>query len=183
MANESFIPSSIVEAVSLISPVIINIFSAVIILLIGFVIGKIAEKLLLKIFELVELDKIASKRVKIKNLSKIISALASYAVYIVALIMALDKLALTTTIITTAVTILVFGINDILSNFFAGFAVRLRHNISVGDGIRIKDKRRDIKGKVEKVTSLNIQIDTGKDEIVIIPNSLLLRSEVRKLKN
>lgn len=191
MDNKSLISNSdITEAVSMINPIIFQIINAVLILLIGFVLGKIIQKLLLRIFEMIELDKITRKRLKIRNLSRIISNILSAIIYLNAIIIALNKLNLATTIVHTIIILLiivmvvfiVFGVNDIFANFFAGIFFRMRKNISVGEEIRIKDQKRTIQGKIERINILDIRIDTGKEELVIIPNTLLSKSIVTKIR-
>lgn len=191
MANELLLSNSdITEAVSTINPLIFNIINAVIILLIGFVFGKIIQKLSLKILEMIELDKITKKRLKIKNLSKILSNILSTIIYLITIIIALNKLNLATTIVNTIIILLiivillfiVFGVNDIFANFFAGIFFRMRKNITVGEEIRIKDQKRIMQGKIEKINMLDIRIDTGKEELVIIPNTLLSKSIVTKIR-
>jgi len=77
---------------------------------------------------------------------------------------------------------IVFGVNDIFANFFAGIFFRMRKNISVGEEIRIKDKKRTIQGKIEKINMLDIRINTGREELIIIPNTLLSKSIVTKTR-
>jgi len=182
--------SDITEAVSTINPIVFQVINAVIILLIGFVIGKILQKLSLKIFEMIELDRITRKRFKIRRLSKILSSILESIIYIIAIIIALNKLNIATTIVNTIIILLlivmimfiVFGVNDIFANFFAGIFFRMRKNISVGEEIRIKDKKRTIQGKIEKINMLDIRINTGREELIIIPNTLLSKSIVTKTR-
>src|SRR3989339_151258 len=104
MVNESLLSQTDVDtAVSMISPIIVNIINAIIILLIGFVFGKFIEKLSFRVFQMIELDKITRKKLKIKNLSKTLSHILSFLIYLVAIIIALNKLSLTTTVITTII--------------------------------------------------------------------------------
>ena len=95
------------------------------------------------------------------------------------------------TIITTIVIILAvvlilffaFGVNDIFANFFAGIALRFRRNIKVGDTIRISQDKRKIQGKVEAIGLQYIKLNTGADELVYIPNVMMLRSVITKIRN
>ena len=57
---------------------------------------------------------------------------------------------------------------------------KLKGNIKPGDYIRIKDKR--IEGYIISINSLNIRLETKKDEIVFIPNMVLFKSEIVKPK-
>jgi len=182
--------NEITNAISLINPLVIKILIAVIILLLGFVIGKIVQRLLFKILDLVEFDKLLKKVVKFKNLSKTISLIASYIINTLFLVLALNKLDITTTIITTIVIVLlvvlvlfvIFGTNDLFANFFAGIVVRFRKNIRVDDLIRIKDTKKTIEGKILSIGYLSIRVDNGKNETIYIPNMLLFKSVITKIR-
>jgi len=177
------------NALSIVNPIVIKIAIAVLIFFIGFLIGKIAQKLIIKFFKLSDLDRIIKKRTGFKfQASLVTSNIVSYFIYIIAIVMALSRLDITTTIITSIVIILViililfliFGLNDIFANFSAGIVIKLRGNIKSGDYIRIKDKR--IEGYIMNMTALSIRLETKKDETVFIPNMVLFRSEIIKPK-
>jgi small conductance mechanosensitive channel len=176
-------------ALSILNPIVIKIVIAILIFLIGFVIGKILQKLVIKFFQISDLDKLFKKKTGIKlSLSLIVSNVLSYFVYIVAIVMALNQLQIATTIITTIVILLVvililfviFGLNDIFANFSAGVVIKLKGNIKPGDYIRIKNKH--IEGYIVSMNTLNIRLETKKDEIVFIPNMVLFKSEIIKPK-
>jgi small-conductance mechanosensitive channel len=105
--------------------------------------------------------------------------------------MALNALELTAEIITIVVVILtsiillfvVFGITDILANFFAGLVVRLRKSFHVGDNIVVRTDKKVIEGKLAGITLLHIRVDTGRSENLFIPNMLLFRSDIKIKKN
>jgi small-conductance mechanosensitive channel len=176
-------------ALSIVSPVLLKIIIAVLIFFIGFVIGKIVQKLVLNFFRISGLDRIFRRNTGIKvPISLITATIVSYFIYIVAIVMALNRLEIATTIITTIVIVLVillvlfviFGMNDIFGNLTAGVVIRFKGNIMPGDYIRVKDKH--IEGYVISMNMLNIRLETKKDEIVFIPNMVLFRSEVVKPK-
>jgi small-conductance mechanosensitive channel len=176
-------------ALSIVNPVIVEVIIALLIFFMGFVIGKIAQKLILQFFRLSELDKIFKKHTGMKvSLSIIASTVVSYFIYVVAIVMALNRLKIATTIITTIVILLIlililfviFGLNDMFANFSAGLMLKIKGNIKQGDYIRIKDKH--IEGYVVSVNSLSVRIETRKEEMVFIPNMALFRSEIVKPK-
>jgi len=176
-------------AVSIVSPIIFRIMIAILIFLLGFIIGKIIQKFILKLFEISDLDRVLKKLFRIRfNASKVVAAIALYLIYILAIIMALNSLGLTTTIVTTIVILLIiilvlfiiFGLNDVFANMFAGMLVRFRKNIKPGDYIRIKDKH--IEGYVASINMLNVRIETLKEEVVLVPNMVLFKSEIIKPK-
>lgn len=192
LSNNSVLSlNEINKAMTFINPLLIKTFIAIIILLLGFIIGKIMGRLLLKIFELVEFDLLIKRLFKIKNISKTLSLAVSYLINMVSLVMALNKLEITTAVITTIVIvviialllIIVFGTNDIFANFFAGILLRFRKSINVGDNLRIKDSKKTIEGRVLSVGYLNMNLETVRKEIVHVPNMLLLKSIITKVKN
>jgi small-conductance mechanosensitive channel len=180
------------NAISFINPLILKIIMAFLIFLIGFAIGKIAEKLFLKLFDLIDLNKLVAKFARLKfSVSKLLARIIAYFIYIVSIVMGLNRLGITTTIITTIVILLIilltlsiiFGFNEFFANMFAGLLLKFRKNIRVGEYIRIKDKDKNIEGHVISADMLNIRLETGKDEIVFIPNMALFKSEIIKIKD
>jgi small-conductance mechanosensitive channel len=176
-------------ALSIINPIIIKVITAILIFLIGFVIGKIVQRLIIKFFEISDLDKLFKKKIGLKfSVSKVTAAIISYFIYIISIVMALNKLEIATTIVTTIVIVLViililfviFGLNDVFANLLAGFMVKFKKNIKAGDYIRISDKR--IEGYIVSMNLLNIRLETKKDEMVFIPNMILFKSEIVKPK-
>jgi len=187
--NTVFLVDEANNALSILNPLVIKIVIAILIFLLGFVIGKIVQTLILRFFQISDLDRIFKKKTGLKvSASVIVSKIVSYFIYILAIIMALNRLELATTIITTIIIILViilllfviFGLNDVFANFFAGFILKIRGNFKSGDYIRIKDKR--IEGYIISINTLNIRLETKKDEIVFIPNMVIFRSEIVKPK-
>ena len=166
-------------ALSIVNPIIVKIVIAILIFFIGFVIGKIVQRLILKFFQISDLDVIFKKRTGIKQpLSTIVAYIISYFIYIVAIVMALNRLDIATTLITTIVIILIVVL--VLFVIFAGLILKIRGNIKQGDYIRIKDKR--IEGYVASINSLNVRLETKKDEIVFVPNMVLFKSNIVKPK-
>jgi small-conductance mechanosensitive channel len=70
--------------------------------------------------------------------------------------------------------ILSFGSTSVVSNLLSGLFVIYRRGINVGDWIEIKDHT----GFVESITLLETQMRTHKNELVSIPNTQLLSSEL-----
>lgn len=176
-------------ALGIVNPLLLKIIIALLVFLIGFVIGKIVQKIILRLFVMSDFDRLFKKKTGFKfSLSVIASKVVSYFIYVVAIVMALNRLELATTIITTVVILIViilvlfviFGLNDIFANLTAGFMIRIRGIIKPGDYIRLKDKR--IEGYIVSMNAQNIRIETKKDEIVFIPNMVLFKSEIVKPK-
>ncbi len=187
--TSTFLTNEANAALGIINPLILKIVIAALIFFIGFVIGKIVQKLIIKFFVLSDLDKVFKKQTGFKaSLSVAVATIVSYFIYVVAIVMALNRLEIGTTIITTIVILLVvvlvlfviFGLNDIFANLSAGVVLRIRGNIKPGDYIRIKDKH--IEGYVISMTTLSIRLETKKDEMVFVPNMALFKSEIVKPK-
>jgi len=174
-------------AMSFFSRYMTRLVVAVIIVLIGFIIGKIVGRLLQKILKEVELNNIIKKATHIKiNLEEGFSLFATYFIYFIAIIMALSQLGLTTTVlnmISAAVIVVIIisiflGIKDFVPNLISGIFIHRKGFVKEGDRIRVKD----IEGKVIKINLVETRIKTKKGDVIYIPNTLLTRNEVVKLK-
>jgi len=70
--------------------------------------------------------------------------------------------------------ILSFGSTSVVSNLLSGLFVIYRRGINVGDWIEIKEQT----GVVESITLLETQLRSSKNELISIPNTQLLGSEL-----
>ena len=66
------------------------------------------------------------------------------------------------------------GSNSVISNLLAGLIVIYKHSVNVGDRIQVGE----IIGDVERVTLLDTLVRSVKNEMVSVPNSTLLNSQV-----
>jgi small conductance mechanosensitive channel len=190
MANSTLISSDELRNVfTMVHPLIIKIIVAVVILLIGVVIGKVIEKIISRILELIELDKLTRKKFGM-TFSKVISRAALYFIIIFSLVLALNKVGVTTALVNTIILVIavifvlfiLIGANDIFANFFAGVVILFKKNFRVGDVIKIKDKTKNISGTIAEINLLSMRVETGKDESVFIPNVVLFKSQVIKVR-
>jgi CRP-like cAMP-binding protein len=69
------------------------------------------------------------------------------------------------------------ALQDLLGNVFGGLSLQLDHTINVGDWIKVQD----VIGRVVEMRWRSTSIETSDWETVIIPNSLLTRSQVMVL--
>jgi small-conductance mechanosensitive channel len=106
----------------------------------------------------------------------IIALVAAMAVFITASRVGID---LTGIVATGAVLTGVIGLalQDLLGNVFGGLSLQLDHTIRVDDWIRIEN----VVGRVVEIRWRSTSIETRAWETVIIPNSLLTRSQVMVL--
>jgi|SRR3989344_163489 len=164
-----------------------HIILAVIILLSGFILGRLAGRLIKRGLHEIELDGIIRKTTSLKySAEDILSTVIAYFIYFITVIMALNQLGVTTTIlyiIAGAIIVLVvlsvfLGIKDFIPNLMAGIFIHEKRNISQGDYIKFKD----IEGQVVHINLIETKIKTKKGDIIIIPNANLTKSEIIKLR-
>jgi len=184
MAKE-FIISIIDYVNNIFSGFYTKILASVVVLLIGIILGKIAGKLLKRILHEVELDVILKKASGIDmGLEKILSGFTTYFIYFIAIIMALNQLNITTTVlqmISGAVIIIiiisiVLAIKDFIPNMFAGIYIYRNRFIKEGETIKVKG----IEGKIVKINLVETKIETKGKDVVYIPNSALTKTEIIK---
>ena len=169
------------------SPLFSKLVITFIILLVGLIIGRIIGGIIKGVLHEIGLNDIIRKTSKIKvSVEKVISNFVSYFIYFVTIIMALTHLGLTTTvlniiivaIITIVIITIFFIIRDIFPNIIAGIFIKQKNNIKEGDYIEIDSKT----GKIVNINAIEITIKTKEGNIIYIPNSLLSKKEITKLK-
>ncbi len=100
--------------------------------------------------------------------------------------MALSQLGLTTTVlhmISAAVIVIVIisiflSIKDFVPNFMAGIFIHRKGFVNEGDKIRVKG----VEGRIIHLNLVETRIKTKKGDVIYLPNVLLTRNEVVKLK-
>lgn len=163
---------------------LLKLFTSLVIFLVGITVGKIAEMLLMKLFDEIELNKHLVKLSRLKwQFNIIMSKAIAYAIYIISIVWALNILGITRIIIFIIAGVLAlvlllsvaFGLNDAIANYFAGFIVRFRHNLKVGMHIRSGH----LEGHIINMDSQHVRLETGKAESVFIPYTALLKNKVK----
>lgn len=172
--------------VNLFSGLLNKLILAIIIILIGFIIGRVLGKVAQKILHEIELDRILRKTAKIKiSLEKSLARFITYFIYFITIIIALNQIGLTTTIlhmISAAVLIvivlsIILAIKDFIPNFLAGIHISRKEMVKKGDRIKV----RGTEGKVMQVELTEIKLKTPKGDTIFIPNSILVKEEFVKL--
>ena len=158
---------------------------AILILLIGFILGKLVSRFVLRVLNELYLDKALKKTVGIKlSVSKLLSGFSAFIVYFVTIILFLNSLGLTTAIlnaIAIGVILLVvisiaLAVKDFAPNLVAGLAIHKKGRIKIGDQIEMQG----ISGKVVEVSLLDTQIRTSSRDVVFIPNATLMKNVLKK---
>jgi small-conductance mechanosensitive channel/CRP-like cAMP-binding protein len=78
---------------------------------------------------------------------------------------------ITTSAVMTA--IIAFSMQETLSNILGGLALQIDKSINIGDWIKVED----VSGRVVQVTWRHTSVRTRNGEIVILPNSILMKSK------
>lgn len=160
---------------------------SVIILLFGFIIGRVVGKLVLRVTHEFGLDKYLKSFTGIKfSLEHIISSFASFFIYFIAIVLALSQLGVETVIfniialgVIALITLsIVLAIKDSVPNITAGFFMFQKRLFKKGDKIQFKG----ITGIITETNFMEVKIQTQKGDIIFIPNSLFIKEEVVKLK-
>ncbi len=185
--NSSVIADSINFFPKILSSVFNQLVVAVIIVLMGLVLGKILGKLTQKALHEIELNKIIKKAAGIRaSVEEIISISVSYFIYFIFIIMALNQLGITTVVlhmISGAILIIIIisvllSVKDFMPNMFAGLFIHQKRSIKEGDIIKVDNTQ----GKVVHINLVETKIETKQGDIIYIPNSLLTKKKVIKLK-
>jgi small-conductance mechanosensitive channel len=162
------------------------IVEGVIILLVGFGLGIFAQKFLSKILKEVELNQILSKVWVNDNLEKWISAIVSYVIYLVFIVIFLDHLGIRSIVLylvlgaVLMLLILTFivGLKDVIPNLVAWVILHKDEKITVGRRVEVNE----ISGRVEKIGYLETEIVTDHDDTLYVPNTLFLKSKFKVKK-
>jgi small-conductance mechanosensitive channel len=164
-----------------------NLAVAIIILLAGLIIGRLVGRFIQKIFEEIELNKILRKTTGIRfSIDEIISNLVTYFIYFIAIIMALDQLNVATTvikiiflaIIIIIIASIILGVRDFFPNILSGIFIAQKRFLNKGDKVRVGD----IEGEIIELNIIETRIVTKKGDVIYIPNSVLTKREIVKLK-
>ena len=185
--NASIITGSISVLPKLLSGIFTKLVVAVIIVLIGLIFGKILGKFIQKALHEVELNKVIKKAAGIKiSAEEIISTFITYFIYFIFIVMALNQLGITTVVlhmISGAILIIIIisillSIKDFMPNMFAGLFIHQKAFIKEGDIIKVDNTE----GKVIHINLVETKIERKKGDIIYIPNSLLPKKVVIKVK-
>jgi hypothetical protein len=156
-----------------------NILFALIITLFGFIVGKIAGKISLKLLSEIELNKILKKNALIQtDIEILVSIVVSYIIYTITLIAAISTLGITNIllhigmiiiVILTVSTILVVT-SLFLPNFFAGIYLNYRKLLK--DEIMLDNLR----GKILRKTITSAYILTNNTDTIKVPYFFIFKN-------
>lgn len=161
---------------------------AIILLLIGFILGKICGRLIYKFLHSFELNenfsKLAGVSIKIEEIAE---SFTTYFIYFVTIVIVLQQVGLVSTIlhmIAAGVIILIIlstflGIKDFIPNAMAGFFIQRKKEFRTGQRIKVKG----MQGIITEINLLETKIETKGGDIIFIPNSVLSKTEVTHIRS
>lgn len=136
------------------------------------------------------LKKFALLRAIEPHRKKVISSILYFSYYLIALFVFIIILGveLKQFVIFISSILAVLGIGffaqwSLLSNLTASFILFFYHPIRIGDHIRILDKDYELKGKVKDIRGFYLLLKTNNNQLITIPNSILLQKGIELLKN
>lgn len=160
---------------------------AAVLLLVGFIVGKILGNLVKRMLHEFDVNVVIKKTAKMEiAFEEMAGKFVAYSVYFITIIMALNQLNITTTIlqmIYLAVIIIIvvsilLALKDFIPNLFAGFFIYKKKFIKDGEIIKI----RGMEGKVVGMDLLETKVQTKDGDMIYIPNSALTKTEITKVK-
>ncbi len=162
------------------------VVSAVIILLIGLIIGKVLGKLTQRGLREVELNRILKKAGISFGMEEFVGHAITYLIYFIAIVLALDQLGVTAlvlyilvaAILLIVVVAFILGVKDFIPNFIAGIRLNYKKLYKAGDTITVGS----VSGKVKEVGLLETKLINKSDDIIHIPNSNIMRHEIKVRK-
>lgn len=163
-----------------------TIIAALLILLGTLIIGSLFAKLIKKLFKEFEIDRILKKQGIKLPVSDISATIGRYAIYILGIIWALEELNISSTVLYIILAVLLFAIvtfiiiafKDLLQNLVAGLYIKQKNIIKEKDVIKLDM----LTGIVKEITLTHTKLQV-RDEVVIIPNMLITRTIIKKLKD
>lgn len=163
-----------------------RIVLALMILLIGFVLGKVGGRLVFHFLHEAELDRLLKKARAGVSLERSFSRLAEYFINFITIILAVNQLGVGEYVLSGLAIVLfivvglsfLLALKDIIPNFFAGLFILKRGKVKKGDKVKVHG----VEGTITSIDLFETHVKTRKGETLQIPNSLLEKEVVVKRK-
>lgn len=174
----------ITPLIGFLNTTIARLVVAIVILLIGILFARFLSKLTYKVLHEIRLNILLNDELGLKlPLEEFFSRLIMYIVYFITLITALNQLGLTATvlyiilivILLIIIVLMILAFKDFVPNITAGFYIYNKRNIKIGDIISTNN----VDGKVIEINLIETRVKTSEGDEVLIPNSLILKSELK----
>ena len=174
MLNETVALANSIEA----SPITELVVGTLLILVVGFLVGRFARSIAKQLLKGVGADKQAKKIGYTSPFSKQLANAISVLIYTATIIIALDHVGITKPVLLIVLGLLILiilisvllAVKDALPNLIAGLSLLYRKPFREGDLITI----RTITGTIKRIGLFNTKIHEGEDDI-FVPNHLFIK--------
>lgn len=165
---------------------ILGLVAAIAIAVAGIILGTILGRVVKRVLHEFEVNNVLKKQGVTLPLEEFLSELTRYAVYLVGIVWALAELGLATRIMEILLAVIfvliavfvILAFKDFIPNIMAGFFLHQKGVVREGDYIRVKS----VEGKVVGIDFIETRIRMRNGDIIMVPNSILMKSEVVKFK-
>lgn len=162
---------------------IINVITALLVVLLGLFVANISSNSLRRILRNIEINNIFKEELKL-SLDGILSNITKYAIYFITAIIALNRIGVSTRTIqmvfliflAVAIVFVILAFKDFAPNLVSGFYILRTRKINKGDWILIDG----LEGKIMAVNLVETKIETKNKELIFIPNSRIMKYKVIK---
>lgn len=164
------------------SPLLSRLILAVFILLLGFILGRVLGLLVRRLLSDIQVDKHLRNMGVKASLERLVGNAISIIIYIATVVISLNTLGLTSTIVTIIILGLVFvvvisfllAVKDFFPNAISGVKLMVTDAFKVGDDIQI----REVQGTITAIGLLETRLKTKHNEEIIIPNALFTKRRI-----
>ncbi len=172
---------------AVIRPILTDLLIATLILIAGFIIGRFLGRLITRLLSEIELNNFFRLATGISaRIDHMIGSAISYLTYIVFIMVALDRMGLSSAILNmiaggvfvVIIIAILLAIKDFVPNLFAGIFIHSKKMFEEGDKIETDH----VKGKVIQIGLIETKLRSGLKDIIYIPNSSIIRSNKVKVK-
>jgi len=161
-----------------------KIVVAAILLLVGIIIARLAERFIHYMLRHMELNRALRKVGMPFALEESVSLFVKYALYFVAFVVTLNQmglasqaLAIASVAVILVVIVSVFlGLKDFIPNYWAGIFLYRKQVYKIGDWIEVNG----IEGQVTRFGVLDTTIKTRQGDVIYLPSSLLMHSQIQR---
>ena len=163
-----------------------KIIIVLVIILFGFIIGKIVESILRRVLAGLNTDEYLTKIFKARrNYARAIRRTIVRIIYLITILIALEYLSivmpvlyglLLCAIIVIIVSLVLVGI-DIVPNLTARSLIRHKR-FGIGDEITVIDRTGVLHGTIADITLLEVQLKRRNGDVIFIPNAVFLKDKV-----
>jgi small-conductance mechanosensitive channel len=165
-----------------------KVIIALVIIMAGFIVGKIVEGILRNVFARMNIDdRLSTFFAARRNYARAIRRSVVRIIYIVAIVIALEQVSLFQPVLTLleflAVVVILISVSlagvDVIPNLAARAALRHKR-LAVGDDVVFTDQSGVIQGTIIDMTLIDVRIKRRNGDVFFIPNAVFLKQSIAK---